>query len=106
MPSTKSMPSTGNIDLGPRSLIGIGQGRQKLFRCDRHGRSMTSDHIWSEPMCLLQRSSCSAEKLEKLRLAAAENHRLQQGTGLSRLFEVEAPKTENTGLCPSARIRS
>jgi hypothetical protein len=42
-------------------------------------RSMTSDRIWSEPMCLLQRSSYSAEKLDKLCFAAAENNRLQQG---------------------------
>jgi glycosyltransferase involved in cell wall biosynthesis len=41
--------------------------------------------------------SLSAEKLEKLCLAAAENHRLQQGSGRCRLFEVEPPKTENTG---------
>lgn len=50
--------------------------------------------------------SYSAEKLEKLCLTAIENHRLQQGTGICRLFEVEARKTENIALTPVSRIRS
>jgi glycosyltransferase involved in cell wall biosynthesis len=52
--------------------------------------------------------SRSAEKLEKLCLAAAENHRLQQGTGLCRSSEVETRKTENTGsvsISPDSAVR-
>jgi len=59
-------------------------------------------------MCLLQRSSFRAEKLEQPCLAAAENHRLQRGTGLCRLVEVEAPKAENTGpvsISPDSLVR-
>jgi glycosyltransferase involved in cell wall biosynthesis len=48
----------------------------------------------------------SAEKLEKLCLAAMENHRLQQGNGSCRLFQVEVPKTENTGPVSISQIRS
>jgi hypothetical protein len=61
-------------------------------------RFVEAHHSWS----------CSAEKLEKLCLAAAENNRLQQGTGLCRSFEVEAPKTENTGpvsISPDSLMR-
>jgi glycosyltransferase involved in cell wall biosynthesis len=52
--------------------------------------------------------SSSAQKLEKLCLAAAESRRLQQGTGLCRLFEVETAKTENAGpvsISPDSLIR-
>jgi hypothetical protein len=66
-------------------LLGNSEERARL---SMEGRRFVEAHCtWSR----------SAEKLEKLCLAAAENHRLQQGSGQCRLFEVEPPKTENTG---------
>jgi len=92
------------VDCGDTNCTRILQEmRQTRFlraRLSTEGRRFVEAHCsWS----------CSAEKLEKLCLAAAENHRLQQGTGLCRLFAVEAPKTENTGpvsISPDSLMRS
>jgi glycosyltransferase involved in cell wall biosynthesis len=80
----------------------IGRNAEEIAACivrllgnsEERARLSTEGRRFVEAHCSW---SSSAEKLEKLCLAAAENHRLQQGTGLCRLFEVEAPKTENAG---------
>ena len=66
-------------------LLGNSEERARLSMEGR--RFVEAHYTWSR----------SAEKLEKLCRAAAESHRLQQGSGRCRLFEVEPLKTENTG---------
>jgi glycosyltransferase involved in cell wall biosynthesis len=80
----------------------IGRSAEEIAACivrllansEERAHLSTEGRRFVEAHCSWSRS---AEKLEKLCLASAENHRLQQGSGRLRLFKVEAPKTENTG---------
>jgi hypothetical protein len=83
----------------------IGRNAEEIAACivrllansEERAHLSTEGRRFVEAHCSWSRS---AEKLEKLCRAAAESHRLQQESGRCRLFEVEPPKTENTGPVP------
>jgi glycosyltransferase involved in cell wall biosynthesis len=98
---------------GMEPQLVIGRNAEEIAACilrllansEERARLSTEGRRFVEAHCSWSRS---AEKLEKLCLAAAENHRLQQRTGLCRLSEVETRRTENTGsvsISPDSAVR-
>jgi glycosyltransferase involved in cell wall biosynthesis len=87
---------------GVEPQVAIGRNAEEIAACivrllgdsEERARLSIEGRRFVEAHCSWSRS---AEKLEKVCLAAAKNHRLQLGTGECRLFEVEAPKTDTVG---------
>jgi len=98
---TTPVVATGLRVDGVEPQVVIGRTAEEIAACivrllgnsEERARLSTEGRRFVEAHCSWSRS---AEKLEKLCLAAAENHRLQQGSSRPS-FEVEAPKAANTG---------
>jgi glycosyltransferase involved in cell wall biosynthesis len=99
---TTPVVATGLRVDGVEPQVVIGRTAEEIAACivrllgnsEERARLSTEGRRFVEAHCSWSRS---AEKLEKLCLAAAENHPFQRGSGRYRLLEGEPPKTENTG---------
>jgi glycosyltransferase involved in cell wall biosynthesis len=99
---TTPVVATGLRVDGVEPQVVIGRTAEEIAACivrllgdsEERARLSTKGRRFVEAHCSWSRS---ADKLEKLCLAAAENHSFYRGSGRYRLLEGEPPKTENTG---------